>query len=604
MKNVFISFSVSIFVIIFFLAAFAVGQPAVSQPTGPKLPIDLYLYARITDHVNLGITEDRIHRVLTMVDQYRRAHPDEHVSATLLFSGVVSDALERSNSRTHIVDFVKGYIDRGVIQAGYDGTDEPTYETRPTVDYTQGLDPQARFVARKASLEKFLTEARNPLSGAPEPGKVGGLKKMQEVFGEAACITGVTALMRVGPGSAVFRPVTRARVADEGPKHVPLPPGLEPEISGDSEAVQVLRTFNAKAIMFGLPDEQPSRIPGFRDARAGFSKLLSPVADTSPELYWQDSVLRSSEASSDVLRLVHAAGGVAAIQKIVEKADRTKLHVVHVELGDERNYLQPAFISGPEFSAMQYAYHHPDSPELPADALRPKSDVDAAYANEDAMLKWASETFVPANPGSRFVSSADLSGMVAPATGFSVSLAGLKTGLTEFLKSWGNDTFAPPLFQADGHYLSRAELFQVLADALAEYHRSGKLPESVQVAQVYGPVRLLTGHGPNEGEVSVAALATICADIAPALHDQSAGIVPKNALPIGIPVEGTVINPAQFLRLMAAAVVNPVPEAKLNIRMTYEFTGPGQLIPRTRPDMDDGFIWTLKPAQIAANIGR
>jgi hypothetical protein len=50
--------------------------------------------------------------------------------------------------------------------------------------------------------------------------------------------------------------------------------------------------------------------------------------------------------------------------------------------------------------------------------------------------------------------------------------------------------------------------------------------------------------------------------------------------------------------------VNPVPEAKLNIRMTYEFTGPGQLIPRTRPDMDDGFIWTLKPAQIATNIGR
>jgi hypothetical protein len=53
---------------------------------------------------------------------------------------------------------------------------------------------------------------------------------------------------------------------------------------------------------------------------------------------------------------------------------------------------------------------------------------------------------------------------------------------------------------------------------------------------------------------------------------------------------------------MAAAILNPSPEAKLNIRMTYEFMGVGQLVPRTRPDPDDGFIWTLKPAQIKDKI--
>jgi hypothetical protein len=78
--------------------------------------------------------------------------------------------------------------------------------------------------------------------------------------------------------------------------------------------------------------------------------------------------------------------------------------------------------------------------------------------------------------------------------------------------------------------------------------------------------------------------------------------VPKNAIPIGITIDGALLNPAQFLRLMAAAILNPSPEAKLNIRMTYEFMGVGQLVPRTRPDPDDGFIWTLKPAQIKDKI--
>jgi len=578
------------------LAAFAADQPNVV-----KQPVYLYLYARITDHVNLNLTEDRIRRVLPAIDKLRQAHPEAHISATILFSGSVSEALAQRNSQTHIVDFIKSYLNRGVIEAGYDGSDEPTYATRPAVDFTGTTDPQGRWLARKAGQEKFLTEARDPLTGAAQPGKAGGLKRMQEVFGEAVCITGIEPLMRVGSGDKVLSPVSKARILDEGPKPVVLPPGLMPEISGDPEAVGIIRSFNSKAIMFGLPEANTARIPGFRGARAGFSDLISPPPDTSPELFWEDNVLRSSDASSEMVRLVHADGGVAVIEKLTEKVDRAKIHIVHVELGGEQIYLKPEFVKWPQFPPLQYAYDHPAAPELPADVLRSKADVDAAYANQDALLSWVTDKFLPANPGSRFVSSTALAGMVAPATGFSVSTAGLKTALTEFLKAWGNDTFAPPLFQADGHYLSRAELFQVMVDALAEFHRTGKLPDSVKVVPVYGPVRLLTGHGPNVGEVSVAALAAICADLAPGLHDQSAGQIPKNAVPIGITVEGAMLNPAQFLRLMAAALINPSPEAKLNIRMTYEFIGLGQLMPRTRPDMDDGFIWTLKPAKIEIN---
>ena len=570
---------------------------AAVQPDAPKEPAYFYLYARITDHVNLNIAEDQIHRVISTVDKYRKAHPEAHVSATLLFSGAVSDALAQQNSRTHIVDFVKSGIHQGIIEAGYDGTDEPTYVTRPSVDFTEISDPEKRFLARIAADRSLLTERRNPLTGAVEPGKSGGLKRMQEVFGEAECIAGITPLMKLGPGG-LLRPVTHARVLDQGPKPVSLPPGMIPEIGGDSEAVFVIRTSNSNAIMFGVPDVNPAQIPGFRDGRAGFSRLMSPAPDTPPELYWQDNVLRSSEASDDTVRLVHAYAGPESIRNFAEKSDRSKVHVIHVQLAEEQNYLQPAFIKGPEFPALQYAYNHPNAPELPADALRPKNDVDAAYANEDAVLQSLTEQFLPANPGSRFVSSTDLTHMVARPTSFTVSMDGLRSSLVEFLKTWGNNTFAPPLFEADGHYLSRAELFQVMTDALAEYHRTGKFPDSIKIVPVYGPVRVLTGHGPNTGEVSAQTVETICASLAPALHDLSSNPLPKNSIPIAVTVDGLMLNPAQFLRLMAFAITNPSPEAKLNIRMTYEFIGVGQLMPRTRPDMDDGFIWTLKPAQI------
>ena len=150
---------------------------AAAQTDLPKQPVYVYLYARVTDHVNLGVTEDRIHRVLSTVDQYRRAHPDAHVTATILFRALSSEALARRNPQSHIVDFVKDYVQRGVIEVGYDGTDEPTYVTRPFVDFNETSDPELRWLPRRAAEEKFLGEGRDPLTGASDPGKEGGLKR-------------------------------------------------------------------------------------------------------------------------------------------------------------------------------------------------------------------------------------------------------------------------------------------------------------------------------------------------------------------------------------------------------------------------------------------
>jgi hypothetical protein len=572
---------------------------AFAAEAAPKGPIFIYLYARITDHVNLDTTEDRLRRALPMIEKYRKAHPEGHISATILFSGAVSQALADRNAQTHIVDFVREYIRRGIIEPGYDGSDEPTYKNRPLLDFSNAQTSEDRWLVRAATDEKFLSEAREPLTGAPEPGKVGGLKKMQEVFGAAACITGMTMWKNASggispdyaPGDPHFEGKTRK---------APDLTGSQPEVGGDSELIQVLRRDNSQpSIMFGIADTNPGFLPGFRTAREGYGRIMSPISETSPELYWQDNVLRSSETSGTVSP-VRARDGMEAMRAAIGRADRSRVHVIHVELASDQNYLQPAFIDGKEYPPVKYAYNHPESPKAPGDALLPSAAVEAAYAKEDGLLKWLVAEFFPSDLGSRAVSNLELLKMAEPSTGFSVSLEGLRAALVDYLKLAGNDTMLPVIFRAEGHYLSLADMFQVMTDALAEFSRTGKLPESVKVIQVYGPVRLLTGHGPNIGDVPVESIARVCAKIDGGLHDDSPGKFPKNAIPTSVKVDDIQMNPAQFLRLMAQvlAMPAPTPETKFRVRMTYAFTFMLGAYPKSRVLNDAGFGWTLKPAAL------
>lgn len=590
-------------ILLFFAFAVMLAASGPAASDAGKEPIYIYLYARVTDHVNLDMTEDRLRRWLPMLEKYRTAHPDAHVSATVLFSGSASQALWERNSQTHIVDFVRDYMRRGIVEAGYDGADEPTYQHRPLLDFSNAQTPEQRWLVREATAEKLLAEGRDPLTGAPDPAKPGGLKEMREVFGDPVCITGMTMLTNIvqagpqthanTPGEEMpdphfNRPLTKRR---------PARTGLAPEVGGDTELIRLLRRDNTKAIIFGIPDSNPGMVPGFSVGKAAFAKFMSPIPETAPELFWQDDVLRSSETSG-AIRVVHASDGADAMKTMIGKADRSRIHVIHVELASEQDYLQPDFVKGNEFPPLKYAYAHPGSPRLQPDVLLPAAGVDAAYAKEDALLKWLAEDFFPANPGSRVVSSAELMRMAVPSTGFSISVAGMRTALADFLETAGNNTVVPPIFRADGHYLSLANMFQVLTDALAEFNRTGKFPESVKVAQVYGPVRLLLGHGPNEGEVSVASVARVCAQIDAGLHDDSPGQYPKNAIPVSVSVDGIQMNPAQFLRLMALALAAPSPDAKLKVKMLYPYTGLVISYPKTRVFTDAGFGWTLKPAPL------
>jgi hypothetical protein len=537
--------------------------------------------------VNLDISEDRLRRLLPMIEKLRKEHPEAHVSATILFSGASSEALAKANAQTHIKDFVLRYKKRGIIEIGYDGTDEPTYTNRPMLPSTLNeKGSKERWSERASEDEKFLTEGRDPLTGTPEPGTAGGLKAMQEVFGQAAYITGVSVGME----------------HPDGATHPTMPgagaiPTVTPEI-GDWEVIPLLRRYNTEAILAGLPASNPAHIPGFGGGMAEIGKLMSPVLQASPELFWADNVLRFSESSGHGARVIHGYEGPSAIQDFATKLERPNLRIIHMELGSEIDYLRPDFAKAPLTPALTYAYAHPDSPKVPAEDRLSADEVNSAFAKEESSLNWLVTSFFTASPGGRFVSNSDLKRMAGESAGFSISVDDLRAAMKDELEKWGNDTYPPPYFKVGDHYLSLADAFQVMTDALAEWSRTGKLPQSVRVVGVYGPLRLAIGHGPNIGDATVASIAKVCTELTAGLHDDSGYPMPKNTVPNLVTVDGTTINAAQFLRLMTHAVVDPTPETKLTVRMTYMTAGPASVFPKTRPLEDVGATWTFKPAPL------
>jgi hypothetical protein len=584
-----------------FLLSGLMGGRVNAQTTPPakqQQVVYIYLNARLLDQVNIEMTEDRLRRLLPEIEKFRKAHPEAHVSAVLFFSGASSDALAQRNGKTHIVDMVKAAIQHGSVEAGYDGSSEPTYDTRPMLDFATAKSVGDRWEVRAKAAEEILTEARNPVTGAPLPGKTGGLARMQEVFGAATCITGVAPRVSVapavktGPGSI--------------PPKVPTPqtplPMIVPELGGDSETLSVLRRLNTTAVMYGLAEDNPASLPGYGGALQGFGAAVSPIPTTAPEIYWQDNVLRTSEESNPseaAEERDHGYDGLDGLKDDFKNLNRAKIHVVHVELADDRYYLKHEFAKESEYP-LQYAYAHVDKPKLPAEQLLGTKEVDAWYAKEEAALQWLTGEWLPANPGSRFVSNADLKSMTEPSTGFSISVAALQADLKDQLEQWTKSTYPPTYFHGGGHYLSLADLFQVLTDALGTLDRTGKLPESVTVAPVYGPVYTVTGHGPNVGEVSVASITHFCAGLMDTLHDTKGGSpIPNNTIPNEVKVDNVGMNAAQFLLLMLKALEAPPGDQKIGVKMNYMFPGQAQLMPKTRIMGEMGAMWTVKPAPLS-----
>jgi hypothetical protein len=142
-------------------------------------------------------------------------------------------------------------------------------------------------------------------------------------------------------------------------------------------------------------------------------------------------------------------------------------------------------------------------------------------------------------------------------------------------------------------------MFQMLASALTQLRRSGSLPATVKLSNVFGPADMTANPGPAAGEFTVESVVRAAAAISDRLNDDSWKPIPANTIPSRVDVAGTVLSPGQFLELMADAYTDPTParKMKINIHMLMN-SNVGGAFPHHAPTQDMGSTWTLKPAFI------
>ncbi|MGB6946984.1 MAG: hypothetical protein WBE37_31595 [Bryobacteraceae bacterium] len=546
------------------VTAFAADEPS-------KQPVYIVLYSRFYDHSHQHTTEERIQRLLPLLDRLRQKYPQSGISALLQFSGTVSELMSERNPGLHFVDKVKDYESRGLVDIGYTGEEEPSYLYRPKANLLLADTPEKRWTAKEEAAEHFLNDFKNPVTGQPLPGLMGGLKRTQEVFGPAVFATGIATM-----------------------------------IGGDTPITHAFRKMDPEAVLGGIPQpDQRYDIEGFGFSADNFSKFMSPSPETSPDVFWEDNALRLSAQSLSDNKPHNTDETVDALKKVFAKLDRTHPRVIKIEVASYLRYLTKRADGSVRYDPMEWLYYHPDAPQFP-ETMKPlvlQGQVEAGYRNEEAVLNWLLNEYLPANPGSRFLSIHELAKMAENSAGSEVTsdeIRGIATSIDAHFRQAPTDM---PRFETAGDkYFSNAEAFELLAESLGKANPSNQkdvsLPPSVKLTPIYGPIESPQDMGPIRGSVTVADVLRAAAQIAPPLANDTWKSIPDNMVPPSVQVGALHVNAAQFLHLMAWSYLNPAPDRILqlsSIAMTSQATF---MFPKNTMIKDQGNSWTFKPAPL------
>jgi hypothetical protein len=193
--------------------------------------------------------------------------------------------------------------------------------------------------------------------------------------------------------------------------------------------------------------------------------------------------------------------------------------------------------------------------------------------------------------------------MTPPADGFTVSGSDLRAAAKTIVDQWPSN-FAPSFVQAGSRYLSDAEIFFALATALSDWGHDHKLPETVKISSVFGPLSFTDDAGPGAGQVRLSDLAQECARLVSTMRNTGSSAVPQNVVPERVTIGGLNLNAAQVLYAMASAV-SSLP-ATIPIRTAHMSTPIGEDYPlivplgklRAVPRSEMGAVWTIKAAPL------
>ncbi|GAB4270420.1 MAG: hypothetical protein Kow0080_14860 [Candidatus Promineifilaceae bacterium] len=424
-----------------------VGEPAATLTgSGSQQPLYFFLFTHTEDPFNHELSEERYTRFVPEVEARAASHPDANLIWTIMFQGSDARTVAERNPQTGVLDLLRTANQAGVVEFGYHAHHDSTYANRPQNSFTE-TTPWEELVNGMLDWVSCLKDIN--YGGCIEP-TGGGLYAVQNNFGPVQLVSGdfmVSDLAYEGG------PATHA----------------------------VLKILPDRLLSFGYPDHGPFASGERRDAVAALMARLTPTNETSSTLFWADNVIKMTGGSPiDGTRGIDPLRGPQYAQSMLAGLDRTRPNIVLTGLASKFIYTKQGLNNSPTI----YGYAHPDAPELPPDLLNTPQQQEQFYQQSLQTLDYLLDEVLPANPGSRFVNSADVVNLVAPPDYWNVSPAQLDVMSRWALLNWTN---RPPDWVSDGtDFYSLRDLFSLLTLALGEGAATGD--GLWQLPTAYGPL--------------------------------------------------------------------------------------------------------------------
>ncbi|MEX2161145.1 MAG: hypothetical protein WD751_04445 [Anaerolineales bacterium] len=475
-------------------------------------PVYIYLFTHTEDHINHELSEERYTRLAPVVADLAADHPDSGLVWTIEFMGADAQTVAERDPTTGVASMLRDYADQGYIDFGYHAHHEPTYMNRPQ----DLLDESSTWAELVEALDPWVSCEKDPLRGGCVASDGGGLLAVEDDFGPVQVVSGYS--------------------LEEG----------DVGITGGAGRHALLHHLPDYMVAFGFSDHSPaSRAADFDALVNQLMDILTPTSANSEGLFWMDDALRLNDAAAvDSLGMLNLDNGVDSVQQTMETIERDHTQVMNAGFASKWIYTAQGSLS-----PTQYAYAHPDSPELPPESINPPKVIEKNYQANIAALDYLVTDFLASNPGSSFIGSEELLALAAPASYWQVTNAELDAIARWLLQEWGAQ---PSAYASDGvEFYSLRDATGLLAGALAENAGRGLFPAEQQLTTFYGP---LAAVAPAEGlTLSVTEVYQIADQINRILAagEDPWQVTPGNILPGSFMVSGSEINASQALYAMA-----------------------------------------------------
>ncbi|BAO43311.1 hypothetical protein [Thiolapillus brandeum] len=432
----------------------------------PKQPLYFFLFTHTEDPFNHELSEERYLRLIPEVEARAAAHPDAHLTWTIMFQGTDARAITERNPQTGVVDLLRDAADTGVVEFGYHAHHEATYLNRPQVDFTEDTS----WTELVEGMVDWLGCMKDVVYGGCIASEGGGIQAVEENLGPVQVVSGSYLLADTayesGPASHAARKLLPERL-----------------------------------LGFGYPDHGPFGQEDKREKVAALMQRLTPDHRTSSTLFWADNVIKMNGGSPmDGTRGIDPLKGPVFAASMLEGLDRQRPNIILTGLASKYLYTKQI----PQNSPTIYGYAHPQNPELPQELLNTPEEKERYYQQSLATLDYLLDEVLPGNPNSRFVSSKEVINMVAPEAYWEVSPRQLLRMTRWGLKNWDS---RPPDWVTDGsNYYSLRDWFVLLTMALNDPARyvfsagtgTDSQPNTLHLPMAYGPLKTSSADQPQE----------------------------------------------------------------------------------------------------------